>query len=41
MFDQIFFLPQVKQSVIISDKCGIYELAHDLPNNLRLGMIGN
>ena len=35
---QIFFLsPQVKRSVIISNKHAIYEL----PNDLRLRFIGN
>ena len=32
---QIFFSPQVKRNVIISNKHGIYELPHKLPNNLR------
>ena len=32
MVEQIFLSPQVKRSVIISNKYGIYEL----PNNLRL-----
>ena len=34
--EQIFFSPQIKRSVIISNKYGIYELPHDLPNDLRL-----
>ena len=38
---QIFFSPQVKQSVIISNKHGIYELPHELPNNLRLRILWN
>ena len=33
---QIFFSPQVKRNVIISNKHGIYEFPHKLPNNLRL-----
>ena len=41
MFDQIFLLPQVKRSVIISNKHGIYELPHKLPNELRLTNLGN
>ena len=41
MFYKIFFSPQVKQSMIISNKHGIYELAHELPNDLRLGILGN
>ena len=32
---QIFFSPQVKPSVIISNKHGICELRHELPNDLR------
>ena len=36
IYDQILFSPQVKQRVIISNKHGIYELPHELPNNLRL-----
>ena len=34
MFDQIFFSPQVKQSVIISNKHDICELPQKLPNDL-------
>ena len=37
----IFFLSQVEQSVIISNKHGICELPHELPNNLRLRIFGN
>ena len=33
---QIFFSPQVKQSMIISGKQGMHELLNELPNNLRL-----
>ena len=40
MFHQIFFSPQVKQSVIISNKHGIYELSHELSNDLRLRILG-
>ena len=36
MFYQIFISPQVKRSAIISYKQGIYELPHQLPNDLRL-----
>ena len=32
MFDRIFISPQVKWSEIISNKHGIYELPHELPN---------
>ena len=36
LLHQIFFSPQVKRSAIISNKHGIRELPHELPNNLRL-----
>ena len=36
MFYQTFLSPQAKQIVIISNKHGIYELPHELPNDLRL-----
>ena len=36
MFDKIFVSPQVKGIMIISNKDGIYELPHKLPNDLRL-----
>ena len=36
MFGQIFLSSQVKRRVIISNKRGIYELPHKLPNDLRL-----
>ena len=39
--EQIFFSPQVKRSVIISNKHGIYKLPHELPNDLRLRILGN
>ena len=32
IFGQIFFSPQVKRSVIISNKHGTYELPNDLGN---------
>ena len=41
MFYQIFVLPQVKQCPIIAYKCDIYELSHELPNDLRLRIYGN
>ena len=41
MFDQTFLSPKVKQSMIISNKHGIYELSHELPNDLRLRILGN
>ena len=36
MFGKTFLSPQVKRIVIISNKHGIYELPHELPNDLRL-----
>ena len=36
MFYKIFFSPQVKRSAIISNKHEIYELPHELPNDLRV-----
>ena len=41
MFYQIFLLPQVKQWAIITCKHGMYELPHDLPNDLRPSILGN
>ena len=41
MFYQIFLSPQVKQRAIITYKHGIYELPRELPNDLRLGILGN
>ena len=38
---QIFFSPQVKRSVIISNKHGIYKLPHELPNDLRPKILFN
>ena len=35
---QIFLLPQVERCAIISYKHGIYELPHEVPNELRLGI---
>ena len=39
---QIFFSPQVKRNGIIRSKgsISIYELPHELPNNLRLLILG-
>ena len=34
MFDQIFLSLQVKWSMVISNKYGIYELPYELQNNL-------
>ena len=36
MIYQIFLSPQVKRWEIIIYKHGIYKLAHELPNDLRL-----
>ena len=41
MFYQIFLSPSVKQRAIITYKHGIYELPHELPDNLRLRILGN
>ena len=41
MFYQIFPLPQVKRCAIITYKHGIHELPHELPNGLRLRILGN
>ena len=40
MFYQIFISLQVKRWVIITYKHGIYELSHELPNDLRLRILG-
>ena len=39
MFYQIFLSPQVKRSAIISNIHGIYELPHELPNELTLRIL--
>ena len=41
MFYKVFLSQQVKRCVIITYKHGIYKLPHDLPNDLRLGMLEN
>ena len=41
MFYQIFLSLQAKRSVIINNKHGIFQLAHELPNDLRLRTFGN
>ena len=38
---QIFYSLQVKQYAIITYKHGIYELPHELPNNIKLRILGN
>ena len=40
MFYKIFLSPQVKRSVIIINKHGIYDLPHELSNDLRLRILG-
>ena len=40
MFHQFFLSPQVKGNLIISNKSGIYELPNELPNDLRLWILG-
>ena len=39
MFDQILLSPQVKGSMIINNKHGMYELPHNLPEDLRLRIL--
>ena len=34
MFYQIFLSPQVKRGAVISNKKGVWELPHELPNDL-------
>ena len=41
MFNQIFFLAQVRRWAIITYKHRIYELPYELPNHLRLRILGN
>ena len=41
MFYHIFISPKVKLSVIISNKHGIYDLPHEMPNDLRRKILGN
>ena len=38
---QVFLSSQVKRSAIISNEQGVYELPHELPNNIRLRILGN
>ena len=38
---QIFLAPQVKQSMITSNRHGVYKLPHKLLGNLRLRILGN
>ena len=41
MYYQIFYSQQVKQYAIITYKHDIYELPHELPNNIKLRILGN
>ena len=41
MIYQIFLSRQVKRCAIITYKDGIYELSHELPNDLSLRKLGN
>ena len=43
LFDVLpnFLSPQVKRCAIITYKHGMYELPHELPNDLRLRKLGN
>ena len=41
MLYQVFLSPQVKRRAIASNKHGIYELPHELPNDLRIEILGN
>ena len=41
MVEQVFLAPQVKQSVIISNKDVTYELPRGLPNDLRIWILEN
>ena len=41
IFYQSLFSSQMKRSVIISNKYGIYELSHELGKNLRPRTVGN
>ena len=41
MYYQIFYSQQVKQYAIITYKHDIYELPHELSNNIKLRILGN
>ena len=41
MFDKVFLSPQVKRSMIVSNKHGLYGLPDELSNYLRLRILGN
>ena len=39
--EQTFLTPQMKRSMIISNRHGIYKLPNDLKKNLRMRILGN
>ena len=41
MLYQISFSGQMKGSAVITNNQGVYELPHNLPNKLRLMILGN
>ena len=41
MFNQIFLSAQMKRCTIITYKDGVYELPHELPNGLKVRILGN
>ena len=41
MFYEIFYSPQVKGCAFITYKHGIYDLPHELPNDVRPRKLGN
>ena len=41
MFYQVLLFSQVQRSAIITYKHDIYKLPHELPNDLRLRILGN
>ena len=40
MFCQIFLSPEVKRRAIITYKHSVYEVPNELPNDLRLRILG-
>ena len=41
MFYQVFLSPQVKRWTFITYKHGLYELPHELQNDLRVRILGD
>ena len=41
MFYKVVLSPQVKRMAIITYKHGIYKFSNELPNDLRLSILGN